>query len=207
MLILWLAENLIKMLLLPKKIFLISIITIFSLNFCYHNCHAITPLSNKIIEQGGNGLQILLPSTAFMYSYLIKDKVGEEQLIKSFFLNLTVTYALKISINKKRPNGGFGSFPSAHTSTSFQAAAFVQKRYGWKCGFFAYLGAIFVGFSRIYAEKHYIEDVAAGALLGVMSSYLFTSKYLVTEKNKYCIHFTLEFKKNMFETNFSLAIN
>lgn len=129
------------------------------------------------IERGGDILQIFIPSSAFAYSLITKDSTGSNQFIKSFMFNIAVTYILKISINKKRPDGGSYSFPSGHTSTSFQGAAYIQKRYGWKYGFYAYLGAGFVGCSRIIAEKHYTEDVLAGAVLGIVSSYLFTENY------------------------------
>ncbi len=172
--------------------FILFLIFIFAFNYSYHNGYAQNSPSKMIIEPAGDGLQILLPASAFIYSYLTQDKAGEEQFIQSFFLTVTSTLALKISINKKRPHGGPWSFPSAHTSVSFQAAAFIQKRYGWNYGIFAYLAALFVGFSRVYAEKHYIEDVAAGALLGIGCSYLWTRKYIVIGKNKFSLLYSVE---------------
>jgi hypothetical protein len=168
-----------------KFIFLLIFTTLFL--YCYHNGYTQNFQSNEIIERTGDGLQILLPASAYLYSHCIQDKTGKEQFIQSFLLNIASTLALKISINKKRPHGGSWSFPSAHTSVSFQAAAFIQKRYGWKYGIFSYLAALFVGYSRIYAEKHFIEDVAAGALLGIGFSYLLTKKYIIIEKNKFCL--------------------
>jgi membrane-associated phospholipid phosphatase len=175
-----------------SKKYILFFIFLITSHYLYYNGYAQNSPSKKTIGRCGDGLQILLPASAFIYSHYTQDTAGKEQFIQSFFLNLIITYGLKISINKKRPNGDLWSFPSAHTSVSFQAAAFIQKRYGWEYGFFAYLGAVFVGFSRIYAEKHYFKDVAAGALLGIGCSYLLTKKYAVIEINKFSIHFSLK---------------
>ena len=83
-----------------------------------------------------------------------------------------------MAIDKERPNNGNNdSFPSGHTSTAFQGAAFIQKRYGWKYGAPAYVAASFVGYSRVEADKHHLEDVIAGAAIGILSSYYFTTPY------------------------------
>lgn len=83
-------------------------------------------------------------------------------------------------IDKRRPeNNGSHSFPSGHTSAAFQGAAFIYKRYGWKYGLPAYLGAAYVGWSRIEgtSDKHGIVDVIAGAGIGIASSFFFTEPY------------------------------
>ena len=52
---------------------------------------------------------------------------------------------------------------------------FINNRYGSKVGIPAIFLASFVGYSRVYAEKHYWEDVLAGALISVISSIFYTS--------------------------------
>lgn len=178
---------------LQKKLIFTLLIVILS-NYFYHNSYSKTQHSKNIIRVCGDGLQIILPTTVYMYSYLTQDKAGEQQFLKSFFFNLILTYALKILINKDRPQNGSWSFPSGHTSASFQAAAFFQKRYGCKYGLIAYLGAGFVGFSRIHTKKHYFEDVLAGACIGVFSAYLFTTKYIVIKKDKNSISLNYSLK-------------
>ena len=69
------------------------------------------------------------------------------------------------------------SFPSGHTSAASSGASFIQKRYGWQCGIPAYLAASFVGWSRVEADQHYIEDVLAGAAIGFVGTYIFTENY------------------------------
>lgn len=87
------------------------------------------------------------------------------------------TYVLKELIHERRPDGSDDrSFPSGHTSMSFAAAATLEKRYGWKAGLPALAVATFVGFARVRADKHYAQDVLAGALIGSASGLLITSK-------------------------------
>jgi membrane-associated phospholipid phosphatase len=65
------------------------------------------------------------------------------------------------------------SFPSGHTSTAFTLAllcAFIVKRNFWV--YFFPLIAFFVGYSRVYLAQHFVTDVFAGVLVGIVSSYL-----------------------------------
>lgn len=74
------------------------------------------------------------------------------------------------------------SFPSGHTSTAFTLAllmAFIIKRNFWV--YFFPLVAFFVGYSRVYLAQHFVTDVFAGMLVGIVSSYL---SLLVYEKFK-----------------------
>lgn len=119
---------------------------------------------------------VALPATALGTTLIIGDKKGTWQFTKGFLLNQMMTMGLKEIINKPRPfNNGYKAFPSGHTSTTFQAASFIHKRYGIKYGIPAYLLAGFTGFSRINAKRHDGWDVLAGGAIGVLSSYLFTT--------------------------------
>jgi membrane-associated phospholipid phosphatase len=60
---------------------------------------------------------------------------------------------------------------------AFQGATFIHKRYGKKYSIPAFIGAAFVGYSRVEADKHYTEDVLAGAAIGICSSLYFTRPY------------------------------
>ena len=56
-------------------------------------------------------------------------------------------------------------------------AEFMRKRYGWEFGLPAYAAASFVAYSRVEAGEHHPEDVAAGAAIGIISSYIFTRPF------------------------------
>jgi len=129
-------------------------------------------------EKTGDILVAVIPATVFGTTFYLNDTEGRNQFYKSFFSNLGVTYGLKKLTHKERPDGSDNdSFPSLHTSTAFQGAAFMQKRYNWKYALPMYIGAIFVGYSRIKADKHYTEDVIAGAAIGFVTSYCFTTQF------------------------------
>lgn len=129
------------------------------------------------IETSGDIIQILIPAVAYGTTFYLDDKEGRMQFYKSFFTTIAVTQGLKFTIDKDRPNGSEQSFPSGHTSAAFQGATFIHQRYGLNYGIPAYIAASFVGYSRVEADKHYIEDVLAGAAIGAASSLYFTEPY------------------------------
>ena len=72
------------------------------------------------------------------------------------------------------------SFPSGHTMSSFECA-FSVFFYNKKWGIAPIILAALIGFSRNYLYVHYLTDVIAGAILGVLIAaivYLLYKKYL-----------------------------
>ncbi|VAW96524.1 Membrane-associated phospholipid phosphatase [hydrothermal vent metagenome] len=133
--------------------------------------------ASKNIEQAGDVLQVVIPSVAFVSTLYLGDKQGQIQFLKSFTSNFLITNALKSIVTKKRPNGGLRSFPSGHTSAAFQGAAFIHKRYGFFISVPAYLAAGFVGYSRVESKFHFNNDVFAGAAIGILNSFYFTTHF------------------------------
>ena len=122
------------------------------------------------------------PALASLITILIKkDKKGFWQFSKSYGTNLALTYLLKTVINKDRPEGRTDghAFPSGHTSVAFQGASFLKQRYGWSYGIPAYAVATFVAYSRKEGIHHRHDgwDILGGAILGIGSTYLFTTPY------------------------------
>ncbi len=136
-------------------------------------------ISSNAVETSGDVLLGLIPAAAFGATWLHEnDCDGRLQFFKGFAVNQAVTQGLKYTIHKDRPDDSDDhSFPSGHTSTTFQAAAFLQKRYGWTWGLPAYLGAAYTGWTRVDSDKHYVEDVLAGAVIGAVSGWYFTESY------------------------------
>ena len=76
------------------------------------------------------------------------------------------------------PRGGsYLSFPSGHTSAAFTGAAFINFRYGFKYALPFYAASTFVAYNRVQERAHYVHDVLAGAALGIIGTYLFTTPY------------------------------
>ena len=141
---------------------------------------AVSPvLAKSNLEKTGDIMHLLLPASAFGATLMIEDNYqGSWQLVQSGVVSRLTVEGLKFSIDKDRPDdSGNDSFPSGHTADSFAAATFIQQRYGWSWAIPAYVGATFVGYSRVASDKHYIEDVLAGAAIGIISGVLFTKPY------------------------------
>lgn len=133
---------------------------------------------SESIETAGDVFLFAVPAVAFGTTLILKDKKGSWQFTKGFLANAVITYGLKVALNKPRPqNNGDNAFPSGHTSTTFQGASFIHRRFGFKYSIPAYLAAGFTAFSRIDAQKHDGWDILAGAAVGIGSTYLFTTPY------------------------------
>jgi hypothetical protein len=118
---------------------------------------------------------------------------------KAFVYSRTLTEFVKNFTNRRRPNGEDNrSFFSGHASMTFTASAFLYREiadylnglplaykdpflcttlktaaftglYGW---------AAYVGYSRIYDNKHYFSDVLVGAAVGTLVGNWIYSSYL-----------------------------
>lgn len=134
--------------------------------------------SDSSLEKAGSVIAVAIPAIAYGSTYYKDDKQGREQFYQAFGTTVATTYALKAVIDKERPNGdGDNSFPSSHTSAAFQGASFIHQRYGLEYSIPAYVGAGFVAYSRLEADEHDTVDVLAGAALGMVSSWYFTTNY------------------------------
>lgn len=126
----------------------------------------------------GDVILFVLPVATVGTSFIIGDEQGAWQFSKGLLLTAAVTYGLKYSVNKQRPDfSNNNSFPSGHTSTVFHSAGYVHRRYGFKYSIPSYALAGFTAASRIDSKKHDFLDVLAGAAIGLGSNLLFTTKY------------------------------
>ena len=133
------------------------------------------------LEGTGDVLQLALPLTAGITTVIKKDWKGTKQWALSYGSAIIITHSLKRIVRKQRPEGRhrFDAFPSGHTTSAFSGASFIQRRYGWKYGKWAYVLASIVGISRMEGPDgwHDIWDVLAGASIGIGSTYIFTTPY------------------------------
>ncbi|MFQ5792419.1 MAG: phosphatase PAP2 family protein [Acidobacteriota bacterium] len=90
------------------------------------------------------------------------------RLIQGFALNNAVTFALKVSVRRKRPDGGNHSFPSGHASNVFTAAAILGDHYGKKVSIPLHLFGLLVSLTRLDKDSHWVSDSVAGAGLGLL---------------------------------------
>ena len=117
------------------------------------------------------GVALLLP----VYK---DDWEGFKQAGYSVVTASGVSFVGKSLIDAERPDeSGNDSFPSGTTANAFAAATTLNLRYGWEVGFPAYGIATLVGVGRVQADKHYWEDVMAGALIGSLAGWAFTDPF------------------------------
>ncbi|MDA8414262.1 MAG: phosphatase PAP2 family protein [Desulfobacteraceae bacterium] len=122
-----------------------------------------------------------------------------EMLGEAIILADATTFVLKETIGKARPfvNGNKGSFrpgqfktdydslPSMHTSSSFAMAsvmAATSKSMATKVLY--YSAAAFVGFSRIYQDKHWASDVVLSAAIGELCGRIVTATHVKKGSSK-----------------------
>lgn len=131
------------------------------------------PIRADEIRTAGDYLQIAIPAYAIGRAYGIDDRQGVRQMVTGLLTNLAATQGIKMSTQQTRPDGTDRlSFPSGHTSSAFQGAAFIHRRYGWDQAWPHYIAASFVGYSRVHAGRHRWRDVIAGAALGIGVSWI-----------------------------------
>ena len=81
------------------------------------------------------------------------------------------TLTLKHFTASRRPDSdATNSFPSGHTATAFLGAELVRQEYGtgWAVG--AYGIATLTAVMRVHHNRHRVEDVLAGAGIGILSA-------------------------------------
>lgn len=101
-----------------------------------------------------------------------RHRLGDRFLLgtTSYLVMGIVVNAIKHTVDARRPDGSaHNSFPSGHTATAFMGAELVRVEYGNYYGFGAYLVAGTVGMLRIYNNRHWFNDVLAGAGIGILS--------------------------------------
>lgn len=95
-------------------------------------------------------------------------------LATSYMIMSASVLSMKSITKIERPDGtSNNSFPSGHTATAFAGAEFLWQEYKDKSiwyGIAGYTVATGTGLFRIYNNRHWLTDVAAGAGIGILST-------------------------------------
>lgn len=84
------------------------------------------------------------------------------------FMGIMVN-ATKFLVAEKRPDSGtLNSFPSGHTATAFMGAELVRMEYTLPYAIGAYTIAGLTAILRLYNDRHWLNDIVAGAGIGIL---------------------------------------
>ncbi|MGC4101427.1 phosphatase PAP2 family protein [Ferruginibacter sp.] len=134
----------------------------------------------------GDGIFALCLIAAILFYY--KRKQQGLALLYSFLISGLIVQLIKNLVNAPRPKLFFeagqylhfidgvslannSSFPSGHTATAFALATvmvMMMKDKSWQL--LILIGAMLVGYSRIYLAQHFLLDVVIGAVIGSASA-------------------------------------
>ncbi len=157
-----------------KSIFINFLAVVFFISSIYGSMTSV-----EKVELAGDIFQVALPFAGLASTYFLDDKNGRNQFWDSYLTSISLTYFLKLAVDKTRPNGDCcESFPSGHTTAAFSGAMFIQRKYGFKYGFPSLLLSSYVAYSRVHANKHFLEDVVVGAWIGSLGNLIFTDRYV-----------------------------
>lgn len=176
------------------------------------DCQMMTWIQNHMPHEGLNGLMVWISRLGnggmiWIFLGLALLVLGWKKR-KSLLWGLAVLFSLgsnalvcnlllKPMVARTRPYDVLGydlmipplsdySFPSGHTSASFAAATAIYALHpGW--GKAAYVFAALMGVSRLYLGVHFVTDVVAGAVIGVLMAKLtlFVMKKITKNEFKY----------------------
>ena len=80
-----------------------------------------------------------------------------------------IVNGVKYTVRERRPDSGApNSFPSFHTSIAFVGADLIREESGNWWGAGAYVVSTGVAFLRLYNNRHWLNDVIAGAGVGIL---------------------------------------
>jgi membrane-associated phospholipid phosphatase len=141
----------------------------------------------------------LFSITVFLILLFMRRYSQACQLMVAFLVSALLAQILKNLFSMPRPkeffapgqyayfidgvtHTGFSSFPSGHSTSIFALAtllALFEKNKKWNIGYL--LGAVAVGYSRIYLGQHFLGDVLVGSFIGVslaiLVHWLFIEKF------------------------------
>ncbi|CAM3659142.1 phosphatase PAP2 family protein [Elizabethkingia occulta] len=123
-----------------------------------------------------------VPGTAVfaLQAFGVKGESSVKKELIVYAMSIGISTAIVVPTKKlthqERPDGSNNqSFPSGHTALAFASAEFLRREY-WDVspwiGIAGYAVATGTGVLRMYNNKHWLGDVAAGAGIGILSTTL-----------------------------------
>jgi undecaprenyl-diphosphatase len=120
---------------------------------------------------------IVIPVLALVW-FFSSEKTLINLLIAAYVCSVLLTTIVKLTVRRKRPPGDWGqiyrktdpySFPSGHAARTIALSTIFFSESAVIWGLASLLWAAMVGLARIALGVHYLSDVAAGYLLGILT--------------------------------------
>lgn len=92
-------------------------------------------------------------------------------LMRAQMLAQAVAQGTKTIARRDRPTGECCSFPSGHAASAFAAASVLERHLGYRGSIPFFVGAMYVGASRLVDNRHYLSDVMMGAAVGTAAGW------------------------------------
>lgn len=140
-----------------------------------------------------------------------ESSVKKEAVVYAMSVGISTAtvFSTKRLTHQERPDGSDRrSFPSGHATLAFASAEFLRREY-WHVspwiGVAGYAVATGTGILRLYNNKHWLGDVAAGAGVGILSttlSYWLYDKIHIGGDNQRTISFFPGYSNRQFTVGF-----
>jgi membrane-associated phospholipid phosphatase len=129
---------------------------------------------NEMADLGLHGTEAIVVGSAF--AMVLKGAFGRARPYVKPQTDSTVFNASSWQFGRGYAKEQYRSFPSGHTVAAFAAAAAVSNEasrwlpeWKWAIGTAMYGGAVLVGLSRMYNNRHWASDVMMGAAIGTFA--------------------------------------
>jgi len=157
------------------------------------NAHLVSSgAADKIWKPGhiiGGPVMYIAPPALYLYGRYILPKFDDDatttnkwshlglDLVRAELLEEGLVQAIKVSVNRTRPNGQPYSFPSGHAAATFAFASVIERHLGARLALPTILIATYVGTSRLHDNVHFLSDVAFGAALGTAAGWTVVGRH------------------------------
>lgn len=123
-------------------------------------------------RQAGDFLATAMPLATLGTELYRGDREGAWQFTMTFAASIAATEVLQRTTHVERPDrSNDQSFPSGHAARAFSSAAYVRRRHGFDVAWPMYIAALYVGYTRVEADRHSWADVAGAALVSELAAW------------------------------------